>query len=273
MSTIIWFGKFKGHEMRVAHRGPGRWRWLLNNCDKWGDDLLDIERRYRLWQERHPKKKHGSRAAANIVHPMGAKLGLRDDELPSDYADDYSSDDGFVVKSSDEDEEEEEDQQEPSDEDDLDNDVDEVEIEDPEAEIEGDGTNEGSSKEGVSNLEDSDSSLPSVAEFLKLSSTTKLRSTESRRPKVLAAEISRRQREIPKNRDPHSDSETAVIAPPARNQCRRKRRRLIRPIVSYGDEGDDKNDSDISPPAKRRQNFTDKRMAEVSEISPEYHQP
>lgn len=98
MSTKVWFGKFKDHEVRVLYDAPRRWRWLINNCWKWREDLLDIHRRYKIWRsKRPPKHYHAPRAPREVVNPMGEKLGLRDDGVASDADESYDSDDGFIV--------------------------------------------------------------------------------------------------------------------------------------------------------------------------------
>ena len=104
MATEIWFGKFKGHEMRVLYQASWKWRWLLKNCERWRDDLEDIERRYLIWKSRQaPRRQLGpaaQRAAPNIVHPVGERLDCRDDGAASDAGESYISDDGFVVPDS-----------------------------------------------------------------------------------------------------------------------------------------------------------------------------
>ncbi|KAI1878989.1 hypothetical protein JX265_003166 [Neoarthrinium moseri] len=86
LSTIVWFGEYKGHEIRKLPRG--RWRWLLNNCDKWRRSLQDILRRH-----------------SALLDPVGKRLGPQDDGIASDNDESYNSDGGFVVKTDEEDEE------------------------------------------------------------------------------------------------------------------------------------------------------------------------
>lgn len=103
MSAIIWFGKYKGHELRVLHRAARRWRWLLKNCGKWRSDLKDIARRYAIWKRKQPPRKYSRRRAPyEIVNRRGECLGPRDDRVASDVSDTYDSDDGFVVPDDDE---------------------------------------------------------------------------------------------------------------------------------------------------------------------------
>ncbi|KAI1078627.1 hypothetical protein F5B20DRAFT_546757 [Whalleya microplaca] len=100
-STEVWFGEYEGYEIRKIP--PRRWRWLKANCDKWNGILQEIEDRYEVWKEKHPRRACASRAKPVIVNPVGEKLGRADDWPPSDNDMSYESDDGFVVDSSDED--------------------------------------------------------------------------------------------------------------------------------------------------------------------------
>ena len=91
--------------MRLHYNAPRRWRYLVNyEGGKWRDDLLEIEQRYLLWRETHPGKEYAPRAPANVVHPMGEKLGPKDDGAASDNDEEYDSDGGFVVSDDQEDE-------------------------------------------------------------------------------------------------------------------------------------------------------------------------
>jgi hypothetical protein len=84
MSTIIWFGKFKGHEMRQHYNASQRWAWLKGNEIVWQPDLEEIEARYEKWLgSRVPRAAPSSRTAPNIVNPKGKALGTWDDEPPA----------------------------------------------------------------------------------------------------------------------------------------------------------------------------------------------
>jgi hypothetical protein len=84
MSTIIWFGKFKGHEMRQHYNASQRWAWLKGNDIIWQPDLEEIEARYEKWLgSRVPRAAPSSRTAPNIVNPKGKALGSWDDEPPA----------------------------------------------------------------------------------------------------------------------------------------------------------------------------------------------
>ncbi|KAI4862101.1 hypothetical protein F4820DRAFT_431580 [Hypoxylon rubiginosum] len=45
MSTTVWFGRYKGYELRVLYARPKVWWWLVENC-VWGPELESIEQRY-----------------------------------------------------------------------------------------------------------------------------------------------------------------------------------------------------------------------------------
>lgn len=104
MSTVVWFGKYKGHELRCLYAGrQRRWGWLLQNCDKWRSDLEEIERRYHVWRANHPRANTTRvREQGVILNPKGEKLGLADDGVASDNNDSYDSDGGWVVRSDEE---------------------------------------------------------------------------------------------------------------------------------------------------------------------------
>ncbi|KAI0840095.1 hypothetical protein F5Y06DRAFT_248068 [Hypoxylon sp. FL0890] len=102
LSTTVWFGKYKGHEMRVLYTRPRRWRWLIKNCGHWAPALRNIEARFRVYRRKHPRRRPVSRAPAMVVNPTGESLGLRDDRVASDNDESYDSDDGFVVRSDEE---------------------------------------------------------------------------------------------------------------------------------------------------------------------------
>lgn len=103
MSGVVWFGKYKGHELRVLYRAERRWEWLLKNCGKWRSDLKDMARRYAIWKRKQPPRQYPRRRAPyEIVNRKGECLGPRDDCVASDTSDAYESDDGFVVFDGDE---------------------------------------------------------------------------------------------------------------------------------------------------------------------------
>lgn len=103
MSTICWFGKMhKGREMRQVYQD--QWIWNKQLEGPHGDDLKEILERWQRWKARHPRARPVNRAPPVIVNPKGQRLGRRDDGVASDNDEDYTSDDGFVVRS-DEDEE------------------------------------------------------------------------------------------------------------------------------------------------------------------------
>ncbi|KAI0133034.1 hypothetical protein F4776DRAFT_137323 [Hypoxylon sp. NC0597] len=116
LSTIVWFGKYKGHELRVLYTRPRRWSWLIRNCTHWAPALKSIAERYRAYKQKHPRKPPISRGRPIIANPTGESLGPMDDRLASDNDESYDSDDGFVARS---DEEIEEDEGNQSDLDDL----------------------------------------------------------------------------------------------------------------------------------------------------------
>ncbi|KAI1138853.1 hypothetical protein F5Y05DRAFT_352633 [Hypoxylon sp. FL0543] len=156
MSTKVWFGKYKGHELRVLYTRPRRWTWLLKNCTHWAPALKNIRDRYLVYKRKHPRRRPVSRAKPLILNPTGLSLGPRDDGLASDADESYDSDDGFVVRS---DEEIEEEEGEESDHDDLFSDDEEQEEE----------TIRIPSSPEVVNVDDSDDSLPSVNEIVQSS--------------------------------------------------------------------------------------------------------
>ncbi|KAI1415157.1 hypothetical protein F5Y13DRAFT_156753 [Hypoxylon sp. FL1857] len=157
LSTTVWFGKYKGHELRVLYTRPERWRWLLRNCRHWAPALRNIEERYRAYRRKHPRRVPASRAPAMIVNPTGERLGPHDDRPASDNDESYDSDDGFVVRSDEEIEE-----SEASDLDDLFSDEEDEEEETVHVPSDQDGVGA-----------DSDDSLPSLSEIVKSSPTKK----------------------------------------------------------------------------------------------------
>lgn len=81
MSTIIWFGKYKGHEIRQHYNASRRWEWFAANDIVWKPDLEEIEARYEKWLEKRPARKtQTSRSAPNIINPRGKLLGRWDDD-------------------------------------------------------------------------------------------------------------------------------------------------------------------------------------------------
>ena len=97
MSAVVWFGKYKGHELRVLYRAERRWEWLLKTCGKWRSDLKDMARRYAIWKRKQPPRQYPRRRAPyEMVNRKGECLGPRDDRVASDASDAYESDDGFV---------------------------------------------------------------------------------------------------------------------------------------------------------------------------------
>ncbi|KAI0885139.1 uncharacterized protein GGS22DRAFT_139460 [Annulohypoxylon maeteangense] len=96
LSTEVWFGQHRGHELRVLYAAPRKWNWLVKNT-VWGPELVGIEKRFIAWRARHPKKQPASRARPVILNPVGRRLGPADDRVASDNDESYDSDDGFVV--------------------------------------------------------------------------------------------------------------------------------------------------------------------------------
>jgi len=81
MSTIIWFGKYKGHEIRQHYNASRRWEWFVAKNIVWKPDLEEIEARFEKWLEKRPARKtHTSRSAPNIINPRGKLLGRWDDD-------------------------------------------------------------------------------------------------------------------------------------------------------------------------------------------------
>jgi hypothetical protein len=99
LSTIIWFGKYKGHEMRQHYKdnAPKRWRWLLDNTD-WRPDLEEIKLRHERWLARRPPRKARSKSTRDIVNPKGELLGSWNDEPTS--SDESYERNSFCVSSS-----------------------------------------------------------------------------------------------------------------------------------------------------------------------------
>jgi hypothetical protein len=99
-SILLWFGEYKGHEIRKVYnpcaRGGGR-RWYMNNT-VWGYLLTQIEQDYLEWLDTHRRESGSHRAAPVILNPVGEALGPWDDGVASE---DESSDDmdNFIATS------------------------------------------------------------------------------------------------------------------------------------------------------------------------------
>ncbi|KAI2473862.1 hypothetical protein F4781DRAFT_427098 [Annulohypoxylon bovei var. microspora] len=178
LSTKVWFGKHKGHELRILYTRPRRWRWLVKNT-VWGPELDGIGRRYLAYKAKHPRRLPVSRARPVILNPVGERLGPADDRAASDNDEDYDTDDGFIVNSDEE--------MEYSDSDEGDSYEDE---EDEDGEYFTDSDNSGTIEdeemvEVLSNHGDSDSSssLPSLAEIVRRSASKKTPSKSTPRSK------------------------------------------------------------------------------------------
>ncbi|CAG8949791.1 hypothetical protein HYFRA_00004114 [Hymenoscyphus fraxineus] len=100
MSYKIWFGEYRGHEMRKIY-GSKRWEYLLRSDSDIKKMLLWIEDRWFEWKEAHPERRVGTERAQHVImNPVGEKLGpWTDRDFEQD--EDYDSDDGFVVKDDD----------------------------------------------------------------------------------------------------------------------------------------------------------------------------
>ncbi|KAI1215039.1 uncharacterized protein F4807DRAFT_18510 [Annulohypoxylon truncatum] len=97
LSTKVWFGQHRGHELRVIYNSPRRWNWLVHNT-VWGPELAGIEERYLSWKARQqPRRRPVARARPVIENPVGSRLGPADDRVASDNDEPYDSDGGFVV--------------------------------------------------------------------------------------------------------------------------------------------------------------------------------
>lgn len=85
LSTKIWFGKYKGCEIRRFYMVSRSWNWLLCHCrdwrEDWHDDLIDIQRRYVAWKAKQPRNfyKVPARAPREAVGTVLVRSGLRDD--------------------------------------------------------------------------------------------------------------------------------------------------------------------------------------------------
>ncbi|ETS79496.1 hypothetical protein PFICI_09349 [Pestalotiopsis fici W106-1] len=107
LSAPIWFGKYRGHELRILYTRPRRWRWLMDNCGKWRRALLDMIRRYELWRELHDpdwqyrRRRRRQTHGRMIVNKVGERLLPRDDGPASDDDDSYATDSSFIVRDSD----------------------------------------------------------------------------------------------------------------------------------------------------------------------------
>ncbi|KAI4600374.1 hypothetical protein KJ359_000728 [Pestalotiopsis sp. 9143b] len=124
LSATIWFGKYKGHELRILYTRPRRWDWLIKNCGKWRRALLDMVRRYKIWREIHDpdwrmrrRQPRQSTQGRIVINKVGRSLGPWDEKSLSDADEDYDSDDGFVVADSETDTDADQDQDQSSTED------------------------------------------------------------------------------------------------------------------------------------------------------------
>jgi hypothetical protein len=101
-SILLWFGEYKGHEIRKVYNpsakgGGRRWAWYLNNT-VWAPLLRQIEQDYLEWLDMHRRESGTHRAAPVILNPVGEALGPWDDGVASE---DESSDDmdSFIATS------------------------------------------------------------------------------------------------------------------------------------------------------------------------------
>lgn len=124
LSATIWFGKYKGHELRILYTRPRRWDWLIKNCGKWRRALLDMVRRYKIWREIHGpdwlmrrRQPRQSTQGIIVINKVGRSLGPWDEKPLSDVDEDYDSDDGFVVADTETDTDADQDQDQSSTED------------------------------------------------------------------------------------------------------------------------------------------------------------
>ncbi|KAI1096755.1 hypothetical protein F5B19DRAFT_487964 [Rostrohypoxylon terebratum] len=147
LSHKIWFGRYwKGKPLEHSYKTPGSWKFMINNSS-WGPELKGIERRYKAWLAKHPNvaparpsfqrllsvqkplvpsppvpsppdsstspiiqspvRARRPRARYVIQNPVGKRLGPEDDGVATDNDEDYTTDDGFVVRDDEEDEWEE----------------------------------------------------------------------------------------------------------------------------------------------------------------------
>ncbi|KUJ08036.1 uncharacterized protein LY89DRAFT_725369 [Mollisia scopiformis] len=82
LSTIIHWGKWKGHEFRVIYQSTYRWNWYMSHCPKYKPLLLEMLQQYRLWKASRPKRKLKEKRIVGLhSNPVG----------------EYESDGGFVV--------------------------------------------------------------------------------------------------------------------------------------------------------------------------------
>jgi hypothetical protein len=93
-SILLWFGEYKGHEIRKVYNpsakgGGRRWAWYLKNT-VWAPLLRQIEQDYLEWLDMHRREPGSHRAAPVILNPVGEALGPWDDGVASE---DESSDD------------------------------------------------------------------------------------------------------------------------------------------------------------------------------------
>ncbi|KAI1462301.1 hypothetical protein F4805DRAFT_410111 [Annulohypoxylon moriforme] len=100
LSTKVWFGQHRGHELRTLYNAPRRWNWLVQNT-VWGPELRGIQKRWLAWKAKHPRRPPVSRARPVIQNPVGSRLGPRDDGVASDIDEPYDTDDGFIVSDGD----------------------------------------------------------------------------------------------------------------------------------------------------------------------------
>lgn len=190
-----------------------RWRWLVQNCGKWGPALREIELRYRKWKEKQTPKSQTGRAVPIIANPVGEKLGLRDDEPPSDTGS-YESDDGFIVRSGEDENESEVEHNflSSGEEEDITEDFESNEVQIDE-EIPSLSEND---HDGSSSL-----SLPSLSNLSKPKKFKKISSRKSRLASRKYAKVSSNELTV------HADSESDPNSSPLP-----RRRRLVRARVS-----------------------------------------
>jgi hypothetical protein len=103
-SILLWFGDYKGHEIRKVYnpsaRGGGRrWTWYMKNI-VWAPLLRQIEQDYLEWLDTHRRVSGSHKEVGVILNPVGEALGPWDDGVASE---DESSDDmGSFIAISDE---------------------------------------------------------------------------------------------------------------------------------------------------------------------------
>ncbi|OTB07846.1 hypothetical protein M426DRAFT_8443 [Hypoxylon sp. CI-4A] len=179
LSTIVWFGKYQGHDVRLLYSRERLWAWYTSTDCYWAPELRDIGRRYLVWRKRHPRRRTFRRTPSKHQNRVGQKLGPWNDGAASDNDEDYDTDGGFVEMDGNETGEDE--------------DCDELEEEptdDEESEVYDDGEEASTDSEDVTMLDapespntstpndatatndDSDDSLPSVNELIARARTT-----------------------------------------------------------------------------------------------------